>query len=1024
MKYIYAVINSDKKIIDAQNFGIMINDTTINVKGKHISEFFDASLLELINSAISNNSTHISTTINNIIYIIEFRQVTGLNDGFETLIKMSFYTRSTGYDILENVQVCLIIADYNMIISHINEYVYNIFGYIKTELIGKNVTMLMPEEIAKDHNSYVDRYKSTGNARIIGVKNRIVMGKHKDGHLVELSMTVNKHYNDRDEPYFLASFTQLNRYFDKHYITFNDIAKYNSSFVSNISHELRTPINGIYGMLDMMKETTLTELQKYYVNMCYTSAENLIKILDDVMIYTKSRDGCIQLAISSFDLNECIEDTISLAYSHINKDKNINIVHYIHPDVKHNVLGDQKILVRILNHIIENAIKFTSVGSIEIEVHMMQFNIIKFSISDTGIGMTQEQLTELFQPYTQIDSGVNKKYVGTGLGLSICKLLVQLAGGEIYAISKLGRGSTFVFTMKLDHDKNKIYNEYEHAYIGKRICIVDDNAINCMTLESVLTRFNFVVKTFRSPIDAINHLKLCKLENNDYDLIVMDYHMPSMNGLDAVKQIEDYGIATGIIMLTSVLSQHRIKFSMLTQYSSRIKYCMYKPIVSKQLYEILIKYFDGIFESNILTDTNKPLHLPRQSNQLDVTSKQDDKQNDKQGDKHDDKQDDKYILVVDDNTMNRNIMHIILEKYNYVTHDACNGLEAIEKIKQHNNYYAIFMDIHMPVLNGLDATEKIIADGYTGPIIALTADVTLDMTEKINTVGFYDSIYKPVTVDKILNILNSIKNIPPCAKLTPIITDNIITSTLNKTNINIIVVDDNYVNTIIFYKYLEVVEKKLGITITKTKFTNGKELCDYYLSDSCSDTVDCIFMDIEMPVMNGYQATIKIREHDKNIHIIGLTGHTELYHRDLFSGVMSKPISIENTEREIQHILDINKSHDLEKYININIVNGLKNIGEDTLNRIINQWCTDLDEKKTSINIKLSIKDFKGIHFDAHYIKGASYQIGSTMLGDLFGELEQNALSENISMIVDTINKINKYYDKSISLIKQVYVNK
>ena len=1013
MKDIYVTINNDKKIIDAQNFGIMINDTTINVIDRQIAEFLDVSLLELITNAIDNKSAHISTTINNIIYIIEFRYISDFADHIGPIVKMSFYTRSAGYDILENVQVCLIIADYNMVISHINEYVYNIFGYIKTELIGQNVTMLMPEEIAKDHDSYVNRYKSTGNARIIGVKNRIVMGRHKDGHLIELSMTVNKHYNEINEPYFLASFTQLNRYFDKHYITFNDIAKYNSSFVSNISHELRTPINGIYGMLDMIKETTLTELQKYYVNMCYTSAENLIKILDDVMIYTKSRDGCIQLSISSFDLNEIIEDTVSLAYSHISKDKNINIVHYIHPDVKHNVLGDRKILIRILNHIIENAIKFTSVGSIEIEVYAMQFDIIKFSISDTGIGMTQEQLTELFQPYTQIDSGVNKKYVGTGLGLSICKLLVQLAGGEIYATSKLGRGSTFVFTMKLEQDKNKIYDKYEHVHIGKRICIVDDNAINCMTLDSVLTRFNFVVKTFRSPVDALNHLKLCKLENNQYDLIIMDYHMHPMNGLEVVKHIEEYGIPTDVIMLTSVLSHNRIKFSTLTQCSSRIKYCLYKPIVSKQLYEILIKYFDGIFESNILSDMASQPVQPDLSHQISHTDMKDNKN-------------DKHILIVDDNTMNRNIMHIILEKYNYITHDASNGLEAIEKIKQNNKYFAIFMDIHMPVLNGLDATEKIIASGYIGPIIALTADVTLEMSEKINNIGFYDSIYKPVTVDKLLNVLNSVKNIVipeanNCDNVSTVTSDICIPDVSEVPTINIIVVDDNNVNTIIFYKYLEMVEKKLGISITKTKFINGKELCDYYLSDSRHDIVDCIFMDIEMPVMNGYQATIKIKEHDKHIRIIGLTGHDELYHRDLFSGVILKPISIENTEREIQNILDINKSRELEKYININIVNGLKNIGEDTLTRIINQWCKDLDERKNSINAKLGAKDFKGIHFDAHYVKGASYQIGCSMLGDLFGELEQLALNENIDTIADIIAKINKYHTQSIISIKKVY---
>jgi CheY-like chemotaxis protein len=630
----------------------------------------------------------------------------------------------------------------------------------------------------------------------------------------------------------------------------------------------------------------------------------------------------------------------------------------------------------------------------------MPYNIVKFSISDTGIGMTQEQLTELFQPYTQIDSGVNKKYVGTGLGLSICKLLVQLSGGEIYATSKLGRGSTFVFTMKLEHDKNKIYNKYEHAHIGKRICIVDDNAINCMTLDSVLTRFNFVVKTFRSPIDAINHLKLCKLENNEYDLIIMDYYMSHMNGLEAVKQIEEYGIKTGIIMLTSVLLQNRVKFSVLIQYSSLIKYCLYKPIVSKQLYQILIKYFDGIFESNISTD---PSHTIQQIHNQETVNNQDSK----------------HVLIVDDNTMNRNIMHIILEKYNYITHDACNGLEAIEKIKENREYYAVFMDIHMPVLNGLDATKKIIESGYTCPIIALTADVTLEMAEKINAVGFYNSIHKPVTVDKILNILNSIKNVPQVVS-TPCTADNVV-ATSDKTSINIIVVDDNNVNTIIFYKYLEMVEEKLGILINKTKFVNGKELCDYYLSDSCSDAVDCIFMDIEMPIMNGYQATIKIKEHDKNIRIVGLTGHEELYYRDLFSGVVLKPISVEAVEYEIQTILNINKNCELEKYINIDIVNGLKNIGEDTINRIINQWCKDLDERKTSIDAKLNNKDLKGIHFDAHYIKGASHQIGCRILGDLFGELEKNALSENFNMVVDIINKINRCYDKSISSIKQVY---
>ncbi len=313
-------------------------------------------------------------------------------------------------------------------------------------------------------------------------------------------------------------------------------------FLANMSHEIRTPLNGISGLLHLVMQTELQDLQKSYIEKSLKASEDLMQIINDILDFSKIETGKLEIENISFVLNDILEKVEVLTANNAEK-KNL------HFSINHNGLNDLKFvgdplrLKQVLLNLVNNAIKFTSSGSVGITVEKVKKDesriYLLFSVKDTGIGLTEEQQKRLFSAFSQVDSSVTRKYGGTGLGLAISKQLVELMGGQIWIDSELGKGSTFCFTIAFGKDNNdyieqKYEKVIEYTPKGEYVLLAEDNQINQLVATELLKSQGYQVDVANNGQEAI-----AMLEQKDYDIVLMDIQMPVMDGLVAAKKIRE-----------------------------------------------------------------------------------------------------------------------------------------------------------------------------------------------------------------------------------------------------------------------------------------------------------------------------------------------------------------------------------------------------------------------------------------------------------------------------------------------------
>ena len=536
------------------------------------------------------------------------------------------------------------------------------------------------------------------------------------------------------------------------------IATAKSFLLANMSHEIRTPLNGIYGMLTLLSETTdLDNKQKDYIDTCLRSTENLITIIDDILLLSKAESNTMKLEEVYFNLNNLIEDVLAVASSHISKEKKLSLVYIIHPLVPLNLIGDPNKLKQILTNLLNNAIKFTTYGQIVLEITVVEQKYSKnltlqFEVSDTGIGIQKEDQSKLFQPFNQVDKSTTRKEQGTGLGLSICKKLVECFNGEIWVQSKLGRGSTFYFTIKIQVDND---DQTKNGYglnsndikllEGKKIIIIDDNSTNCVSLKNLLETFGCIITTTQSSIDGIDIIKTFTLKGNNFDILILDYNMPHLNGNDIIKMVIDMNINLKIILSSSTyLNKHHIN-------KLNVKAFLPKPIrrseLLKTLLEVIIEPFDY--------EKTPKKSLYNLKNKKDCLKKNNNKCK---------------ILLVEDSKINREVMKKYLEECGYETVEALTGISAVDIVLNDPTFNLILMDVHMPIMDGIDASSVIKKNKIDIPIIILTADITDHTKKKCHEIGVDDYILKPVQMDRLFKSIDKVlgnkcnKNLDQCSK--------------------------------------------------------------------------------------------------------------------------------------------------------------------------------------------------------------------------------------------------------------------